>query len=126
MKSWYERYIGIPYTSYNCAGLLKFVWLQEFKINIDINCDFDFNTHYLKREQAMLAQASPFIKIDKPVDKCAVLMHSRHGTIGHVGLYVALGSGYILHAHKDFESSILQPANEVLAINKLYGNYTYE
>jgi hypothetical protein len=125
MKIWHENYLNIPYAQYNCAGLLKLVWLKELNINIDINCDFN-PSNYDKRQDLILKQALNFKKINEPIDKCAVLMHSQCGTVGHVGVYIDFDNGYILHAHKDYNASIIEHKNDVFLKNKLYGYYWHD
>lgn len=117
---WTDAYIGLPYTQYNCAALLKLVWAKELNLTLDIDTNCSDNTIY---SGLMVREAAKLVKMDVPIDKCAVLMYSRSGLIGHVGIWLDYKDGYILHAHKDFESSILQKASDVFNLNRLEGFY---
>ncbi len=118
-KDWHEKYLNIYYSKYNCAGLLKLVWLKELNVNIDIECTFNWSTELEKRKNKILSVAKDFKTIYTAIDKCAVLMVGKGGDIGHVGVYVDIDTGYILHSNKDFKKSILEPKNQVFKTNKL-------
>lgn len=118
---WFEKYVGLPYEQYNCAALLQKVWHEELNKILDIACNHNELSIYSDK---MVIQACQYTRIEKPVDKCAVLMYSRYGLIGHLGIWVDFEGGYILHAHRSFTNSILQKPEQVYKANKLYGYYT--
>ncbi|HXU26249.1 MAG TPA: hypothetical protein VN698_03390 [Bacteroidia bacterium] len=120
---WYEKYLIYAYKDFNCAGLLKKVWQDELGIDLNINCNIVDN---IDKQNEIFKNIQYANKIDVPIDKCAVIMYSRAGTIGHVGVYVDIRDGFILHAHKDFKSAILQPKKDVYTLNPFYAYYSYD
>ncbi len=121
--NWYQQYVGLEYRQYNCGALLKKVWKEQLNINIDISSSFDLENEVNNRQDFLLNKASNLKIINEPKDKCGVLMYSRSGIVGHVGIYVDIFGGYILHAHKNFTSSVLQSKGTVFTENKLYNYY---
>ena len=120
MINWHERYLNLPYTTYNCAGLLQYVWLKEKGYLLDIESSIDLDSLKTFRDEFIVSKLSNLTPIASPVDMCAVVMFSNN-YVGHIGLYVK--GGYILHAHKNYNCSTLQKQQEVFLLNPLYGYY---
>ncbi len=120
MIKWYEKYLNLPYEKYNCAGLLQYVWLKEkgYLLNIESSLDLDIIRD--SRNDFIIGKLSSLTQIDKPRDMCAVVMLSRN-VVGHIGIYIE--DGYILHAHKQYTSSLIQQQQDVFLLNPLYGYY---
>jgi hypothetical protein len=123
MINWHESYLGLPYSKYNCGALVQKILFDEFSYFLDIRNNRDLSLDLQARAEHMVIKSSDFIKIDKPIDKCVVLMYTHNNMVGHVGVYVSIGAGYILHTTKAYGFSILEPLNQVLKKNKLYGYF---
>jgi len=121
---WYEKYVNIPYKTCNCAELLVAVWSFEFGTSVDYDkglyLNLLANNQNIGIEELIVSHANLFQEIDEPIDKCAVLMYSRSGVVGHIGIYVDVNRGYVLHAHKNFKASVMQPKQQVFSLNPLY------
>lgn len=104
---WSDKYIGIPYADMNCGALVKHVMQAEFGRTINLPTDNSGNI-FSNSATVINHKDSVARRIALPVDGCPVLMLAR-GRMAHVGLYVAQGAGYILHAHSGFKTSVCQP-----------------
>ena len=120
MTKWYEKYLNLPYQKYNCAGLLQHVWLKEKGYLLDIESSIDLDSLKEYRNDFIIGKLSSLSQIDRPRDMCAVVMLSRN-VVGHIGIYI--DGGYILHAHKDYNASIIQSTQDTFLLNPLYGYY---
>lgn len=94
-------FVGMPYESgsfgpesFNCWGLLYFIQTHYFKVQMPLapigdseGCRTLFETQL---------QSGHWAALDKPVHGCGALM--RGGDSPHVGIYLDIDAGGILHA----------------------------
>jgi hypothetical protein len=94
-------FIGLPYEngsfgpdSFNCWGLLYFIQLNYFKIQMPLAPLGDpVACKNLFEGQISLGQ---WTRLERPVHGCGALM--RGGETPHVGIYLDIDGGGILHA----------------------------
>ena len=104
---WSDKYIGIPYADMNCGALVNHVMRAEFGIELNLPVD---NSGNIFSNSATVTNHKDSVarRIITPFDGCGVLMLAR-GRMAHVGVYVAHGAGFVLHAHSGFKTSVCQP-----------------
>lgn len=97
-----NTYIGLPWVdgargpgSFDCWGLLRWVQLHHFNLVLpDLPAMPDMRRE-LYREQM---KSGTWSVIDRPVHGCGVLL--RGGDRPHVGVYLDLDGGGVLHAQE--------------------------
>lgn len=101
--NWWEKYIGLPYSKYNCGELVALVARERIGVQIHIEKAPD---HPLKRDKFLQNVFPEFVKekIESP-EECAVVLMSGKTLLSHVGVVVgSVGQWMLLHSSIDFGS----------------------
>ncbi len=101
---WFEKYIGLKYSDYNCAEISQLILKQEFDHNLVLpqmpkTAPF---MHKMIQEQKLL-----YSKSDKALDGSIVIMR-QNGRMSHMGIACYFKSNlHVIHAVESFKMSVL-------------------
>jgi cell wall-associated NlpC family hydrolase len=106
---WSNKYLGLPWViaargpfAYDCWGLVQAVYINEFGINLPTYPGIEFETKLAlaKLVEQEVTKAESRWKVEPtPIDGCVVAMSS-HKAIHHVGVFIDVDGGLILHTQK--------------------------
>ena len=98
MSHWSEKYIGEPWvsTENDCWAFVRRVWLEQFQLSVPA-VDVDAHSQLAcVRAFSSHEEISNWKQVDTPCDGDGVLI-GKNRRPSHVGIYVSIGSGRILH-----------------------------
>lgn len=109
-----NKFIGIPFVDHgrdfkgcDCWGLVTLVY-KSFNVDLpDFNISCDDTNKIIKQVSITSSIETMFEQIEKPQEKCLVLMSTDplyKGAINHIGVYV--GNGRFLHTFRKTQSCI--------------------
>ena len=118
---WSNQYIGMPYSTFNCAELCRLALKEVFGYEM---CLPQMPRTVIGMGKAIESQEYRYPEIDKPFEGCLVLMKAR-GVSSHIGLYTKAGNrDNVLHAMKSAGQTILTPFDRLYNIGlKIEGFY---
>ena len=120
MKHWAFDYLNKPWQIgargpdyFDCWGLVYCVYRDIYGILLPSYPGVDAK-NLLRVTRAITdgATDSNWVQIDQPVDGCVVALSKNKKVLHHVGLYLAIDSGCVLHA-TDAGSVIAQPLHDL-------------
>ncbi len=103
MSHWANDYVGLPWSAmgygpgeFNCWGLYWFVSKKYYNREVP---KFQISGHEPAQYMREISRevATNWTLLKAPVDGCAVAM-SQHKRIHHVGIFLAVDGGRILHS----------------------------
>lgn len=111
----YDRYIGIPFKTMNCADLALKVQKEVFNKKYDFDyikpsCDSPFAYSVAIKKNLFDFMES---EIKEPYNGCAVLMKCRN-RLNHIGTYYEYKKNrYVLHTSEAFGSSVIHKISDL-------------
>ncbi len=112
---WAERYVGLPYSDYDCAALCVKVQRERFGKTIALPTERGAGLRGVSQQITDL-QADFAERVDCPAEGDAVLMVGR-GRLNHIGTLVFIrGSAHVLHALKNAGQAQLHRIHQLEAI----------
>jgi len=127
MKSWHEKYVGMPYIpeSGDCAALAERVAREVFGKAVGLPTSHAA-TYREQAKQIMELQDSYAVKIDAPKDGCPALFIGR-GRLCHIGVMCWVANEWhVLHAHQGFGAVVCERLRDMTRIHwKLEGYYDW-
>lgn len=101
--NWWQKYIGLPYSKYNCGQLVALVAGDRYGIKIHVD---EAPKHPIRRDRFLQSVFSGYVceKIEKPEEGSIALMSGRT-LISHVGMVVGADHDFmLLHSSIEFGS----------------------
>jgi len=122
MAHWSDGYIDIPHEQLDCAELVERVLREQFGRTVSFPRKESSNLFH--RAALVTRHAADFATpIASPVDGCGVMLLAR-GRMAHVGLYCAIGAGFLLHSDSTFGASVRVPITRV-STHRIQGFYAW-
>lgn len=122
--SWVTPYLRTPWVSggrgpdcYDCWGWLRAVYADQFGIDLPEYAGVDAtNDAVVSMLLTTGAQGSDWYQLVQPIHGCAVAM-GHGGRISHVGVYLEVDGGLVLHCQRDM-GVVLHSVADVKAVLK--------
>lgn len=120
MAHWAEWYLERPWVigargpdAFDCWGLIYWIYKHQYDIELPAYPGVDAkNLSLVTKMITAGAEGSDWTQVDKPVEGCVVAMSKNTRRLHHVGLYLAIDKGCILHA-TDLGKVIAQPIQDL-------------
>lgn len=90
---------GRTMTACDCWGLVRLVYLERLGFEVPM---YDREYARLMHSLDDVAQHLGWVEVATPTDLCAVAMSGRGVIMHHVGIYLDVDGGKVLHAVKPF------------------------
>jgi len=118
MEHWAQQYIGRRWVSgargpltFDCWGLVWWIYKHHYAIELPEYPGLDAENIKLVGKLLTAGEKKEWTRILKPVDGCVVGM-SQNKIFHHVGIYLDVDGGLVLHAYKGSSGVISQrPSN---------------
>lgn len=120
MNSWASKYLGKKWVLgakgpdvFDCWGLVHYIYKHHFGVNLPEYPAINVNT--LSKVVRLInrgLQSDQWEKLATPEHGCAVGMSTNIKSMHHVGIYVAMDDGYVLHCATG-KNVIAQPVNDL-------------
>lgn len=117
-EHWSRSLLGLPWQAgargpcaFDCWGLLRHVYDIQLAIKLPLVNGFDA-ADIISCKEAIEGELPKWKPLAFPVDMCAVGMSMSTRFLHHVGIYLALDGGVILHCHER-SGVLIQSAREL-------------
>lgn len=112
---WTSKLLGIPWKaggrgkgSFDCWGLLRHVYIKQLGVKLP-DVPVGKNTYERSKQIGLGLNSGDWTQLEKPTHLCGVAL-SKSGIIHHVGVYLNIDRGLILHCHEKSGVIIEQPS----------------
>ena len=100
---WATKYIGLPYEAgargpqrVDCWGLLRLAYKENFQLDLPLYPGVSLNEPVHASSVIKKALAEEWLPVEEPFDGALVAMSQREA-IHHIGLYVTVETGRVVH-----------------------------